>query len=199
MHIFIPAKQRAKRKLACTWRLPQGSNTLWLAAGYLTDFDYTAPYFRSQPVIGKSFSFPAHLFYLSVLLPQIFPCPENFASFLLPKFSPDTHFVSQNAIRSVAQPLKPHNIPINSVKQEIYIIATPKFAKSTPLLHHFPNLYRIAFLQKIRAVSRPTQHHTYIISFCTISSAAILTLFIRPTPFIKLATFNIDTTQIKPK
>jgi len=29
---------------------------------------------------------------------------------------PDTHFVSQNAIRSVAQPLKPHNISINRIK-----------------------------------------------------------------------------------
>lgn len=141
MHIFIPAKQRAKRKLACTWRLPRGSNTLWLAAEYLTNSDYTAPYFRSQPVIGKSFSFPAPLFYLSVLLPQIFPCPENFASFLLPKFSPDTHFVSQNAIRSVAQPLKPHNIPINSLKQEIHIITTSVLGFSTPILHHFYTIF----------------------------------------------------------
>jgi len=116
MHIFIPAKQRAKRKLDCTWRLPRRSNTLWLASGYLTNPDYTALYFRSQPVFEKSFSFHTPLFYLSVLLLQIFPRPENFASFSLPKFSPDTHFVSQNAIRSVAQPLKPHNIPINSEK-----------------------------------------------------------------------------------
>lgn len=56
------------------------------------------------------------LFYPSFSHLQIFSCPENFASVSLPKFSPDTHFVSQNAIRSVAQPLKPHNIPINSVK-----------------------------------------------------------------------------------
>jgi hypothetical protein len=75
------------------------SNALWFTTGYLTDSDYTALYFRSQPVFGKSFSFHAPVFYLSVLLLQIFSCPENFASFSLPKFSPDTHFVSQNASR----------------------------------------------------------------------------------------------------
>ena len=72
-------------------------NTLWFTTEHLTDSDYTACYFRSQPIIGKSFSFPAPVFYLSVLLLHIFPRPENFASFSLPKFSPDTHFVSQNA------------------------------------------------------------------------------------------------------
>jgi len=63
MLIYIPAKQRAKRKLACIWRLPRGSNALWLAAGYLTDSDYTALYFRSQPVIRKFLS-NNHLFYI---------------------------------------------------------------------------------------------------------------------------------------
>jgi hypothetical protein len=28
---------------------------------------------------------------------QILSCPENFGTLTLPKFSPDTHFVSQNA------------------------------------------------------------------------------------------------------
>ena len=159
MLIFIPAKQRAKRKPVCIWRLPRGSNTLWLAAGYLTDSDYTALYFRSQPVIGKSFSFSAPVFYLSVLLLQIFSCPETFASFSLPKVSPDTHFVSQNAIRPVAQPLKPHNIPVNSITEEIYTITTSFWAFSISLLHQ----------------NRGNLHHFYIIKKFTGK---------KPTPFL---------------
>lgn len=37
------------------------------------------------------------------------------------------------------------------------------------------------FSKKRRAVSRPSHYYTYIISFCTISSAVILTLYISPT------------------
>ena len=74
--------------------------------------------------------------------------PENFASFSLPKFSPDTHFVSQNAIRSVAQPLKLHNIPINSVKYGIYIITTSFWAFSISLLHQLGGFYSISALAK---------------------------------------------------
>ena len=79
------------------------------------------------------------------------------------RFSPDTHFVSQNAIRSVAQPLKPHNIPLNSVKYEIYIIPTSFWALSTPLLHqNGENLHHFYTAEKaICKKPTPFLHHYF--------------------------------------
>ena len=59
---------------------------------------------------------------------------------------------------------------------DYYFLLLPLFKTNK-----FP--YRNGFY-KIWAVSRPMQHHTYIISLCTIFSAVILTLFISPIHFI---------------
>ena len=88
---------------------------------------------------------------------------ENFASFSLPKVSPDTHFVSQNAIRSVAQPLKPHNIPLNSVKYEIYIIPTSFWAFTISLLHQNQGILHHFYIIEKSPCKKPTPflHHYF--------------------------------------
>ena len=94
----------------------------------------------TAPVTKSTFSYLSFLPAANPLLPR------NLCLLTLPKVSPDTHFVSQNAIRSVAQPLKPHNIPINIKKKNLhhyyiifgiyYIITTSKPGDSTSFLYH---------------------------------------------------------------